>query len=216
MNLLIMGPAGAGKGTFSEKLIKNYEIKHISTGDMLRDQVSRKTELGLIAADYMNHGRLVPSEIVNKMVEVTLGGDECANGYLLDGYPRTIDQAKELEEITERIGRKIDAVLVLEVGIEILEQRITGRRICPKCGAIYHIKWKPTKVEGICDNCGAEVIQRKDDTLEELKVRMDEYYKNTEPVIGFYEERGLVHRIDASGSTEEIFKNIQEILKSIV
>ena len=150
------------------------------------------------------------------MVEVTLGGDECANGYLLDGYPRTIDQAKELEEITERIGRKIDAVLVLEVGIEILEQRITGRRICPKCGAIYHIKWKPTKVEGICDNCGAEVIQRKDDTLEELKVRMDEYYKNTEPVIGFYEERGLVHRIDASGSTEEIFKNIQEILKSIV
>ena len=215
MNLLIMGPAGSGKGTFSERIIEHYGIKHISTGDMLREHVKSQTELGKLAAGYMNAGKLVPNDVVNQMVEYTLGQDDCKAGWLLDGYPRTLEQAYELEKITERIGRPIDTVIVLEVGLETLQDRITTRRVCPQCGAIYNIKSHPSKVPGICDQCGHELIQRKDDTLEELEVRMTEYHQNTEPVIDFYEATGLVHRIDGDRAREEIFGDIQEILDRI-
>ncbi|MBR2990434.1 MAG: adenylate kinase [Solobacterium sp.] len=215
MNILIMGPAGAGKGTMSDLIIKNYDIPHISTGDMLRENVRNNTPLGLEAKGYMEAGKLVPDAVINGMVEVRLQEPDCVKGYLLDGFPRTLEQANTLTEIAERIGRPVQAVIALEVSFDELVKRITGRRICPKCGAIYHTINQPSKVEGICDVCGSELVQRKDDTVEQLKVRMEEYENSTKPVIDFYEAKGLVHRVDAGKPADEVFAQIREILGEI-
>ena len=215
MNILIMGPAGAGKGTMSDLIIKNYDIPHISTGDMLRENVRNNTPLGLEAKGYMEAGKLVPDAVINGMVEVRLQESDCVKGYLLDGFPRTLEQANTLTEIAERIGRPVQAVIALEVSFDELVKRITGRRICPKCGAIYHTINQPSKVEGICDVCGSELVQRKDDTVEQLKVRMEEYENSTKPVIDFYEAKGLVHRVDAGKPADEVFAQIREILGEI-
>ena len=161
MNILIMGPAGAGKGTMSDLIIKEYDIPHISTGDMLRENVRNNTELGQQAKEYMNSGKLVPDELINAMVEKRLLEPDCQKGYLLDGFPRTLVQARAFEEMAERIGKPVQSVLALEVGFDTLVDRITGRRICPKCGAIYHVRNKPSKTEGICDECGSELQQRE-------------------------------------------------------
>ena len=166
MNILIMGPAGAGKGTMSDLILKEYDIPHISTGDMLRENVRNNTELGKEAKSYMEAGKLVPDGVINAMVEKRLQEPDCQKGYLLDCFPRTLIQAETFSEIADKIGKPVEAVIALEVDFEILKERITGRRICPKCGAIYHIKNSPSKVEGICDVCGGELQQRKDDTVE--------------------------------------------------
>ncbi len=215
MNILIMGPAGAGKGTMSDLIIQTYDIPHISTGDMLRENVRNNTPLGMEAKGYMEAGKLVPDAVINGMVEARLQEPDCEKGYLLDGFPRTLEQAYTLTEIAERIGRPVQAVIALEVSFDDLVVRITGRRICPKCGAIYHIVNKPSKVEGICDVCGAELVQRKDDTVEQLKVRMDEYDNNTKPVIEFYGDKGLVHTVNAGKPADEVFAEIREILGEI-
>ena len=215
MNILIMGPAGAGKGTMSERIIDAYDIPHISTGDMLRENVRNNTELGKEAQSYMEAGKLVPDEVINAMVEERLQEPDCQKGYLLDGFPRTLVQAEAFSEIAERIGRPIEVVIALEVPLETLQKRITGRRVCSKCGAIYHIEGKPTKVEGVCDVCGGEVVQRKDDTLEQLTVRMEEYENNTKPVIDYYNEKGLVHTIDASRDSDDVFAEVQEVLGKV-
>ena len=193
-----MGPAGAGKGTMSDLILKEYDIPHISTGDMLRDNVRNNTELGNLAKSYMDAGNLVPDDVIIAMVEKRLQEDDCQKGYLLDGFPRTLVQAEAFEKIENKIGKPVECVIALEVGFDTLVERITGRRICPKCGAIYHIHNKPSKVEGICDVCGSELTQRKDDTVEQLTVRMDGYEKSTKPVIDFYDKRGIVSYIDAS------------------
>ena len=205
MNILIMGPAGAGKGTMSDLILKEYDIPHISTGDMLRENVRNETELGKEAKGYMDAGKLVPDDLINAMVEKRLQEPDCKKGYLLDGFPRTLVQAEAFEKITERIGKPVESVLALNVGWDVLVDRITGRRVCPKCKAIYHIKNKPSRVEGICDVCGSPLQQRRDDTVEQLKVRMDEYDKSTKPVIDFYREKGVVSDIDASVSAENTF-----------
>ncbi len=215
MNILIMGPAGAGKGTMSDLIIQNYDIPHISTGDMLRENVRNNTALGLEAKSYMEAGKLVPDAVINGMVEARLQEPDCVKGYLLDGFPRTLEQARTLTEIAERIGRPVQAVVALEVSFDELVKRITGRRICPKCGAIYHIYNKPSKVEGICDVCGSELVQRKDDTVEQLKVRMEEYENSTKPVIDFYKEKDLVHAVDAGKPADAVFAEIREILGEI-
>lgn len=210
-----MGPAGAGKGTMSDLILKEYDIPHISTGDMLRDNVRNNTELGNLAKSYMDAGNLVPDDVIIAMVEKRLQEDDCQKGYLLDGFPRTLVQAEAFEKIENKIGRPVECVIALEVGFDTLVERITGRRICPKCGAIYHIHNKPSKVEGICDVCGSELTQRKDDTVEQLTVRMDGYEKSTKPVIDFYDKRGIVSYIDASQETAAVFEKVKEALSKL-
>lgn len=210
-----MGPAGAGKGTMSDLILKEYDIPHISTGDMLRDNVRNNTELGNLAKSYMDAGNLVPDDVIIAMVEKRLQEDDCQKGYLLDGFPRTLVQAEVFEKIENKIGKPVECVIALEVGFDTLVERITGRRICPKCGAIYHIHNKPSKVEGICDVCGSELTQRKDDTVEQLTVRMDGYEKSTKPVIDFYDKRGIVSYIDASQETAAVFEKVKEALSKL-
>lgn len=210
-----MGPAGAGKGTMSDLILKEYDIPHISTGDMLRDNVRNNTELGNLAKSYMDAGNLVPDDVIIAMVEKRLQEDDCQKGYLLDGFPRTLVQAEAFEKIENKIGKPVECVIALEVGFDTLVERITGRRICPKCGAIYHIHNKPSKVEGICDVCGSELTQRKDDTVEQLTVRMDGYEKSTKSVIDFYDKRGIVSYIDASQETAAVFEKVKEALSKL-
>lgn len=210
-----MGPAGAGKGTMSDLILKEYDVPHISTGDMLRDNVRNNTELGNLAKSYMDAGNLVPDDVIIAMVEKRLQEDDCQKGYLLDGFPRTLVQAEAFEKIENKIGKPVECVIALEVGFDTLVERITGRRICPKCGAIYHIHNKPSKVEGICDVCGSELTQRKDDTVEQLTVRMDGYEKSTKPVIDFYDKRGIVSYIDASQETAAVFEKVKEALSKL-
>lgn len=210
-----MGPAGAGKGTMSDLILKEYDIPHISTGDMLRDNVRNNTELGNLAKSYMDAGNLVPDDVIIAMVEKRLQEDDCQKGYLLDGFPRTLVQAEAFEKIENKIGKPVECVIALEVGFDTLVERITGRRICPKCGAIYHIHNKPSKIEGICDVCGSELTQRKDDTVEQLTARMDGYEKSTKPVIDFYDKRGIVSYIDASQETAAVFEKVKEALSKL-
>ena len=210
-----MGPAGAGKGTMSDLILKEYDIPHISTGDMLRDNVRNNTELGNLAKSYMDAGNLVPDDVIIAMVEKRLQEDDCQKGYLLDGFPRTLVQAEAFEKIENKIGKPVECVIALEVGFDTLVERITGRRICPKCGAIYHIHNKPSKIEGICDVCGSELTQRKDDTVEQLTVRMDGYEKSTKPVIDFYDKRGIVSYIDASQERAAVFEKVKEALSKL-
>ena len=213
MNILIMGPAGAGKGTMSDLILKEYDIPHISTGDMLRENVRNNTELGKMAKTYMEAGKLVPDDVINAMVEDRLQQPDCQKGYLLDGFPRTLVQAEEFKNIAAKIGKPVESVIALEVDFDQLVDRITGRRICPKCGAIYHIRNHAPKVEGICDECGAELTQRKDDTVEQLKVRMEEYDKSTKPVIDFFEPLGVVSHINAGQAKDLVFAEVKKALE---
>jgi len=193
MNILIMGPAGAGKGTMSDLILKEYNIAHISTGDMLRENVRNSTALGLEAQSYMNQGKLVPDDLINAMVEDRIQQPDCANGYLLDGFPRTLVQAEVFDKIAKKIGKEVDAVI--------------------DCGAIYHIHNHPSKVEGVCDVCGSELQQRKDDTVEQLKVRMEAYESSTKPVIDYYDQKGVVTHIDAAQKPEKVFEDIKKALE---
>ena len=215
MNILIMGPAGAGKGTMSDLILKEYDIPHISTGDRLRVNVRNNTELGLTAKSYMESGRLVPDDVINAMVEKRLQEDDCQKGYLLDGFPRTLVQAQAFEKISEKIGKPVECVLALEVDFDVLKERITGRRVCPTCGAIYHIHNFPSKVEGICDVCGSELKQRSDDTVEKLTQRMEEYENSTKPVIDFFEDKNVVKHLNAAEKPEIVFGKIQETLNQL-
>ena len=213
MNMLIMGAPGAGKGTFSRLLREELNLNHISTGDIFRENISKGTPLGLEAKSYTEQGKLVPDSVTNKMVKDYLKNlTDKKNGYLLDGYPRTIDQAKAFEEMTKGTDLAVDTVLVMDVPFEELTRRITGRRSCPKCGEIYNIYSNPPKVEGVCDHDGTALTQRKDDNEESLKTRLDEYSKNTEPVIGYYDEKGLVSHVDALGDKDEIWTRIKKVL----
>lgn len=215
MNIFIMGAPGSGKGTFSSKIKEEYNLNHISTGDIFRANISQGTELGLQAKAYAEQGKLVPDEITNKMVKDYLATlSDKKNGYLLDGYPRTLDQAKAFEEMTDGTDLAVDVILAMDVPTDVLTRRITGRRTCKDCGEIYNIYSKPTKVEGVCDRCGGELTQRKDDNEESLKIRLDEYSNNTEPVIDYYEKKNMVSHINADASMDEIWSSVKEALKN--
>lgn len=215
MNIIIMGPAGSGKGTVSSTIVEKYNLTHISTGDMFRYHISNNTELGQLAQKYTNEGKLVPDEVTIEMLKNRLAQDDVKNGYLLDGFPRTLAQAKAFELLSESLGQKVDCVLSLVLPLNLLIDRITGRRVCPKCGASYHIKNVQPKVEGVCDVCGSALIQRKDDTEEKLMVRLAEHDRNTAPVINYYDSLHLVHEIDASKTINEVNAQVFEVLDSL-
>ena len=215
MNLLIIGAPGAGKGTMSDLLINTYHLVHVSTGDMLRAAVKAGTPVGLKAQEYMNKGALVPDEVIHDIIVERLSQDDIKAGFLFDGYPRTIAQAQDLDQILKEIGLKIDAVINLNIEDDELIKRITGRRLCPTCGEIFNIYYKAPAKEGICDKCGAELITRKDDNLESLTVRLQEYHKNTQPVIEYYEKAGLVANVDAKQGVDEVFGDIRKLLERL-
>lgn len=213
MNIFIMGAPGSGKGTFSSSIKEKYNLNHISTGDIFRENLSKKTPLGLQAQEYMDSGRLVPDELTNAMVEDYLKNlPDAKSGYLLDGYPRTLAQAKAFEKMTEGTDQAVDLVLSMDVPAEVLTRRITGRRTCKNCGEIYNIYYKAPQTEGICDKCHSELSQRKDDNEESLKVRLGEYFANTEPVIAYYDEKGQAAHINADQSMDAIWPLIQEAI----
>jgi len=215
LNILIMGGPGAGKGTMSAKIVEKYNVCHISTGDIFRSEIGNQTELGMMAKSYMDKGLLVPDEVTNQMVKSYLENlEDKKNGFLLDGYPRTIDQAKAFDALSEGSDLAIDTVIAMELDFSVLSGRITGRRLCRNCGEIYHMVTKPPKQEGVCDNCGGELYQRKDDTEESLKVRLDEYSRQTEPVLDFYEKKGLVKHINADQPIEKVWQDVQAALES--
>lgn len=213
MNILIMGPAGSGKGTMSEKIVEHFGIAHISTGDMLRAAIKNKEPYGLEAKKLMDEGLLVPDDLINKIVKARLEKSDVSEGFLADGYPRTLLQAQTFDIILDELGKKVDLVIDLTIDFKELAKRITGRRLCPTCGSIYHVDFHPTSVEGICDNCNATLIQRSDDTVEQLTVRLDEHTKNATPVLAYYEAKGLVQHVDASRTIDEIFAEIKCLIE---
>lgn len=210
-NIILVGPPGAGKGSVAKKLI-TLGLAHISTGDMFREAMKNGTPLGKLAESYINKGDLVPDEVTIGLVKERLSQPDCANGYLLDGFPRTIPQAEALEELTHDINRPIEAVLNITCDEKTLIQRISGRRVCKVCGTPYHIVNVKPKVEGVCDVCGGELYQRKDDNEEALKVRLQHYVHDTEPLLGFYENKGLLKEFDSLVGSDVLFDEIVEFL----
>lgn len=213
MNLILMGLPGAGKGTQAEKIKETFGIPHISTGDMFRAAIKEQTELGMQAKSYMDAGDLVPDEVTIGIVRERLGKDDCQKGFLLDGFPRTIEQAEALENILADTGRTLDYVLYINVDEKKLLERLSGRRICSNCGATYHIVFNPPKKEGICDKCGGELFQRDDDHKETVKNRLDVNKKQLEPLLDFYRERGILHTINGDREIDEVFADISRLLK---
>lgn len=214
MNILIMGGPGAGKGTMSAKIVEKFNVNHISTGDIFRSEIGNGTELGLEAKSYMDKGLLVPDGLVNNMVKSYLDKlEDKKNGFLLDGYPRTLEQAKAFDALAGDGALSIDKVIAMDIPFDVLAGRITGRRLCKECGEIYHLQSKPPMVEGKCDVCGGDLYQRKDDTVESLTVRLDEYSKQTAPVLDYYEQKGIVARINADQPIENVWSDVLKALE---
>lgn len=212
LRAVLLGPPGAGKGTQAVRLVEKYEIPHISTGDIFRKNIKEGTELGKKAQEYMNAGALVPDELVVDLVKDRLQQDDCKNGFLLDGFPRTIFQAEKLDEFLSESNLKMDIVINLKVGKEALIKRLTGRRVCKDCGASYHIVNIPPKKEGVCDICGGELIQRKDDNIETVENRINVYEEQTAPLIGYYKEAGSLVDFDGEASLDEVFDAIVQAI----
>ncbi|WP_234123234.1 adenylate kinase [Clostridium hydrogenum] len=212
MNLILLGPPGAGKGTQAKLISSNFEVPHISTGDIFRANISQNTELGIRAKQFMDKGLLVPDEVTIDIVKDRLTKDDCKNGFLLDGFPRTVKQAEALDKFLSQNGKKIDATILIDVPKEDIFDRMTGRRVCTKCGASFHVKFNPPKVEGICDLCGSEVVQRKDDTEETVKERLEVYDKQTEPLVVYYKSKNVLKAVDGTQDINKVFKDISNIL----
>ena len=211
MKIVLLGPPGAGKGTQAKSISNKYSIPHISTGDIFRKNISENTPLGVEAKSYMDKGQLVPDEVTINMVKDRLQQADCVNGYLLDGFPRTVAQADALNSFLVERGEQLDTALLIKVPNEFILERMTGRRVCPSCGASYHVKFNPP-IEGKCSLCGSEVIQRKDDTVETVKERLDVYEKETQPLIDFYANKQLLSEVDGTQAINEVFRGICDII----
>ncbi len=209
MKLVLIGSPGAGKGTQAKVLSKHFDIAHISTGDLLRDEINLKTELGLKIIDIMNAGQLVSDEIVGQLISNRIKKDDCKNGFILDGYPRNVTQAEGLPSI---VG-EIDRVVLITVADELIIERMVGRRGCPKCGQMYHIKNNPPKQEGICNECKTALEQRKDDNEETVKNRLLVYHTSTSPIIDYYKNKGLLLEINGVGNIDEISGQLIDALE---
>ncbi len=212
MNLILLGPPGAGKGTQAAKIIEKYNIPHISTGDIFRKNISEGTRLGKKAKEYMDKGELVPDSLVIEIATDRLTEDDCKNGFLLDGFPRTVEQAVALDAFLGENGKKIDHVLDIDVPKEELMTRLIGRRVCKNCGATYHVTNMPPKTEGVCDKCGGELMQRADDTESTVENRIEVYNKQTKPLLNYYDKLGNIAHLDGSIGLENLFAQIVGIL----
>lgn len=215
MNLILLGPPGAGKGTQAKRISSEMNIPHISTGDIFRENLKKETELGKLAKTYMDKGLLVPDSVVIDIVADRLEKDDCKNGFLLDGFPRTVEQADALKKVLAENNSKVDAALNIEVENEELLIRLTGRRVCKKCGESFHIKFQAPKVEGVCDKCGGELFQRDDDSLETAENRLKVYGEQTAPLINYYKNEGTLFDIDGAQDVEDVFADIVKIIGSV-
>jgi adenylate kinase len=212
MKLILMGGPGAGKGTQAGPLVEKFGFPHISTGDMFRAAIKNGTELGLKAKSFMDAGGLVPDEVTIGIVAERLAMADCAEGFLLDGFPRTLPQGVALGQILDRLGMKLDGVINIEVDEAVLIPRLTGRRVCRKCGASYHMIFNKPEKEGVCGQCGGELYQRSDDTVETAKNRLNVYNTQTEPLIDFYEGQGLLKRINGDQAIDQVLADILKAL----
>ncbi len=212
MKIIMLGAPGAGKGTQAKKIAKKYGIPHISTGDIFRANIKNNTELGKKAKTYMDKGELVPDELVVDLIMDRFKDADCANGYVLDGFPRTIPQAEALDNALKAEGQAVDYAINVEVPDENIINRMSGRRACVGCGATYHIKYNPTKVEGVCDACGEKLILRDDDKPETVKNRLSVYHEQTQPLIDYYKNAGVLAEVDGTKDMEEVFGDIVNIL----
>lgn len=212
MNIVLLGPPGAGKGTLAEMLKKEFSVLHISTGDLLREEMKGGTELGKKIKKFVESGELVPDQIVIEMIENKISQKESSNrDYMLDGFPRTTVQAQDLDKILKKINRPIDIAFNMDASLPIILQRLTGRRVCKQCGAIYHISNRPPKVAGKCNNCGGELYQRADDTEDTIRNRMQVYADKTAPIVQYYEEQGKLKRLNGDEETEDLLKKVAKI-----
>lgn len=214
MRIVLLGPPGAGKGTQAKLIVEKYNIPHISTGDIFRKNIKEMTPLGIKAKEYIDKGQLVPDELTVDIVKDRIQEEDCKNGFLLDGFPRTVAQADALSEVLNELGTKLDSVINIKVDENNLIVRLSGRRVCPKCGASFHVVFNPPKNEGICDYCGAEVIQRADDSEETVKNRLAVYNKQTQPLIEYYTNNGLIKNINGEQDINKVFAEICEVLGS--
>ena len=212
MKIIMLGAPGAGKGTQAKMIAAKYGIPHVSTGDIFRANIKNGTELGMEAKKYMDQGLLVPDELTVKILLDRIAQADCKNGYVLDGYPRTIPQAEVLEKALKEIHDDIDYAINVDVPDENIMNRMGGRRACLQCGATYHVVYNAPKKEGICDTCGSELILRDDDKPETVKNRLDVYHKNTQPLIDFYDARGKLKNVDGTKDMDDVFASIVEIL----
>ena len=212
MKIVMLGPPGAGKGTQAIKIADKYDIPHISTGDIFRANIKGGTELGQKAKSYIDKGELVPDEVTIGMLLDRIAQDDCKNGYVLDGFPRTIPQAESLTEALKSQGDRIDFALNIDVPDEAIIKRMSGRRACPKCGATYHIVYAAPKTENICDKCGTELIIRSDDKPETVKDRLNVYHQQTEPLIAYYKTAGVLREVDGTQELPKVFEDVVAIL----
>jgi len=213
MQAILLGPPGAGKGTQAKMLTERYGVPQVSTGDILRAAVAAGTPLGKEAKTYMDRGALVPDEVVIGIVRDRLGEPNCRKGYLLDGFPRTVAQAEALNRMLKKLGAPLPRVVSLEVGEEELVKRLSGRRTCPACGEPFHVESHPPRVEGICEKCGGRLIQREDDREETIRRRLQVYRKETEPLIGYYQNQGLLKTVNGLGEAGEVFARVSRALE---
>ena len=213
MKIVMLGAPGAGKGTQARLISEKYAIPQISTGDIFRANIRENTELGQRAKSYMDQGLLVPDQVTCDLVVDRIIRDDCKNGYILDGFPRTIPQAQALTRALEEQGTRIDYAIDVEVPDESIVRRMSGRRACPKCGATFHIQFKVPSVDGVCDECGSELILREDDHPETVQKRLDVYHSQTQPLIKYYREQGVLHTVDGTRQMQEVFQEICSILE---
>ena len=213
IRIVLLGPPGAGKGTQAKLLQDQYSACQVSTGDILRSAVREQTPIGKEASEYINRGALVPDDVIVKLVAERLKAKDCDNGFILDGFPRTINQAQSLQEILNARGLTLDRVLSIEVPQKLIVERLAGRRTCKGCGALYHTTFDPPKTNGVCERCGGELYQREDDREETIKARLVTYDQQTAPLIGYYRERGMLSNIDGVGTVDEIHGRMSQALE---